>query len=54
MTVPYPQATGLNITNSSPTVVSAAKMFEDAIGSKEEAEAIRAVVNKELQQKMQL
>jgi 3-isopropylmalate dehydrogenase len=46
----YPQATGLNIANPLATVLSAAMMFEDAFGLKEEAEAIRAVVNKSLEQ----
>jgi 3-isopropylmalate dehydrogenase len=41
----YPQATGLNIAKLA-TVLSAAMMFEDAFGLKEEANAIRAVVNK--------
>ena len=46
----YPQATGLNIANPLATVLSAAMMFEDAFGLKEEAEAIRAVVNKSLEE----
>ncbi len=44
----YPQATGLDIANPLATVLSAAMMFEDAFGLKEEAEAIRAVVDKSL------
>jgi len=44
----YPQATGLNIANPLATVLSAAMMFETAFGLKEEAEAIRNVVNKSL------
>ena len=44
----YPQAAGLNIANPLATVLSAAMMFEDAFGLKEEAELIRAVVNKSL------
>jgi 3-isopropylmalate dehydrogenase len=46
----YPQATGLNIANPLATILSAAMMFEDAFGLKDEAEAIRAVVNKSLEQ----
>ena len=46
----YPQATGKNIANPLATVLSAAMMFEDAFGLKAEAEAIRAVVNKSLEQ----
>jgi 3-isopropylmalate dehydrogenase len=46
----YPQATGKDIANPLATVLSAAMMFEDAFGLKEEAEAIRAVVNKSLAQ----
>jgi 3-isopropylmalate dehydrogenase len=46
----YPQATGLNIANPLATVLSAAMMFEDAFGLKEEAQAIRAVVNKSLEE----
>ncbi|AOW19744.1 3-isopropylmalate dehydrogenase [Urechidicola croceus] len=44
----YPQATGKNIANPLATILSAAMMFEMAFGLKEEAEAIRAVVNKSL------
>ena len=44
----YPQATGLDIANPLATVLSAAMMFEDAFGLKDEAEAIRIVVNKSL------
>ena len=44
----YPQAAGLNIANPLATVLSAAMMFEDAFKLKEEAEAIRNVVNKSL------
>ena len=40
----------MNIANPLATVLSAAMMFEDAFGLKEEAEAIRAVVNKSLEQ----
>jgi 3-isopropylmalate dehydrogenase len=46
----YPQATGLNIANPLATILSAAMMFEDAFGLKEEAEAIRTAVNKSLEQ----
>ena len=46
----YPQATGLNIANPLATILSAAMMFEDAFGLKEEAEAIRTVVNQSLEQ----
>jgi 3-isopropylmalate dehydrogenase len=44
----YPQAAGKNIANPLATVLSAAMMFEDAFGLKEEAELIRQVVNKSL------
>jgi 3-isopropylmalate dehydrogenase len=44
----YPQATGKDIANPLATVLSAAMMFEDAFGLKEEAELIRVVVNKSL------
>lgn len=44
----YPQAAGLDIANPLAAVLSAAMMFEDAFGLKEEAEAIRAAVNKSL------
>ena len=44
----YPQAAGKDIANPLATVLSAAMMFEDAFKLKEEAEAIRTVVNKSL------
>ncbi len=44
----YPQAAGKDIANPLATVLSAAMMFEDAFGLKEEAELIRSVVNKSL------
>ncbi len=44
----YPQATDLNIANPLATILSAAMMFEMAFGLKDEAEAIRSVVNKSL------
>lgn len=44
----YPQAAGKDIANPLATVLSAAMMFEDAFGLKEEAELIRTVVNKSL------
>ena len=44
----YPQAAGKNIANPLATVLSAAMMFEDAFKLKEEAEAIRNVVNRSL------
>ncbi|MFK5879193.1 MAG: 3-isopropylmalate dehydrogenase [Flavobacteriaceae bacterium] len=44
----YPQATGLNIANPLATILSAAMMFDMAFGLKDEAEAIRSVVNKSL------
>jgi len=44
----YPQATGKDIANPLATILSAAMMFEDAFGLKEEAEAIKNVVNKSL------
>lgn len=46
----YPQATGLDIANPLATVLSAAMMFEDTFHLKEEAKAIREVVNKSLEQ----
>ena len=46
----YPQATGKDIANPLATVLSAAMMFEDAFGLKEEAEAIKNVVNKSLEE----
>jgi 3-isopropylmalate dehydrogenase len=48
----YPQAAGKDIANPLATILSAAMMFEDAFGLKEEAEAIRAVVNKSLEEGM--
>ena len=44
----YPQATGLDIANPLATILSAAMMFETSFGLQEEADAIRAVVNKSL------
>ena len=44
----YPQATGLNIANPLATILSAAMMFETSFGLQEEADNIRAVVNKSL------
>ena len=44
----YPQAAGKDIANPLATVLSAAMMFEDAFGLKEEAKLIRDVVNKSL------
>uniref|UniRef100_UPI003561ADB6 isocitrate/isopropylmalate family dehydrogenase n=1 Tax=Lutibacter sp. TaxID=1925666 RepID=UPI003561ADB6 len=44
----YPQATDLDIANPLATILSAAMMFDMAFGLKEEAEAIKAVVNKSL------
>ena len=44
----YPQATGKDIANPLATILSAAMMFEDAFSLKEEAEAIKNVVNKSL------
>lgn len=46
----YPQAAGKDIANPLATVLSAAMMFEDAFKLKEEAKAIRDVVNKSLEQ----
>ncbi|MDB5014547.1 MAG: leuB [Daejeonella sp.] len=46
----YPQAAGKDIANPLATVLSAAMMFEDAFGLKEEAELIRFIVNKSLEQ----
>lgn len=46
----YPQAAGLDIANPLATILSAAMMFEDAFGLHEEAEAIRKVVNKSLEE----
>lgn len=44
----YPQAAGKDIANPLATILSAAMMFEDGFGLKEEAELIRTVVNKSL------
>ena len=44
----YPQAARKDIANPLATVLSAAMMFETAFGLKDEAEAIREVVNKSL------
>lgn len=44
----YPQAAGKDIANPLATVLSAAMMFEEAFGLTEEAQAIRDVVNKSL------
>lgn len=44
----YPQATGKNIANPLAAILSAAMLFEDALGLTEEATAIRNVVNKSL------
>lgn len=46
----YPQAAGKDIANPLATVLSAAMMFEDTFKLKEEAESIRNVVNKSLEQ----
>jgi len=46
----YPQAAGKDIANPLATVLSAAMMFEDTFQLKEEAKAIREVVNKSLEQ----
>lgn len=46
----YPQAAGKDIANPLATVLSAAMMFEDTFQLKEEAKAIRKVVNKSLEQ----
>ncbi len=45
----YPQAAGKDIANPLATVLSAAMMFEDTFNLKEEAKAIREVVNKSLE-----
>jgi len=45
-----PQAAGKDIANPLATVLSAAMMFEDAFNLAKEAEAIRAVVNKSLEE----
>lgn len=44
----YPQAAGKDIANPLATILSAAMMFEDAFGLREEAKAIRDVVNRSL------
>jgi len=44
----YPQAAGKDIANPLATILSAAMMFEDAFSLKEEAKAIKNVVNKSL------
>jgi len=48
----YPEAAGKNIANPLATVLSAAMMFDMAFGLTEEAEAIRAVVQKSLEKGM--
>ena len=48
----YPQAAGKDIANPLATILSAAMMFETSFGLKDEAEAIRAVVNKSLAEGM--
>lgn len=45
----YPQVAGQNIANPLATILSAAMMFEDSFGLKQEAEAIRTVINKSLE-----
>ena len=45
----YPQAAGKNIANPLATILSAAMMFEDAFSLKEEANLIREIVNKSLE-----
>ena len=45
----YPQAAGQNIANPLATVLSAAMMFDIAFGLKDEAQAIRNVVDKSLE-----
>jgi len=44
----YPQAAGKDIANPLATILSAAMMFETAFGLKKEAEAIRTVVNRSM------
>ena len=44
----YPQAAGKDIANPLATILSAAMMFEDAFGLREEAKAIRDIVNESL------
>lgn len=44
----YPQAAGKDIANPLATILSAAMMFEDAFGLREEAKAIKDVVNRSL------
>lgn len=46
----YPQAAGKNIANPLATVLSAAMMFETAFGLQEEAQAIKDVVDKSLEE----
>ncbi|WP_299260285.1 3-isopropylmalate dehydrogenase [uncultured Aquimarina sp.] len=46
----YPQAAGKDIANPLATILSAAMMFETAFGLTEEAEAIKTIVNKSLDQ----
>ena len=48
----YPQAAGKDIANPLATILSAAMMFETAFGLQEEAEAIRALVNKSLDERI--
>ena len=46
----YPQAAGKNIANPLATILSAAMMFEDAFSLKKEAQLIREIVNKSLEE----
>ena len=46
----YPQAAGKDIANPLATILSAAMMFEDAFGLKKEADIMRQVVNKSLEE----
>ena len=46
----YPQAAGKDIANPLATVLSAAMMFEDAFNLKEEAQTIRSVVEKSIEE----
>ena len=46
----YPQAAGKDIANPLATVLSAAMMFEDAFNLKEEAQTIRSIVEKSIEE----
>ena len=48
----YPEAAGKNIANPLAAILSAAMMFENSFGLKDEAQLIREVVNKSLNRRI--